>query len=167
MATKEKQPPIPESRGTEPIRLDFRSVEQVVVVPEDEDRFVTSSREAAEACRQVQNQEAWKRDFEAFLVAVHEWCKAHVEVVSHAYLGVGDEGLKVFVVTVGNEYQPEFDDELTSLDLDLAKRFARCPADVLQLPAAPSESLTSFFAPESAIQIFGDGASDGHRKRTS
>jgi hypothetical protein len=48
-----------EETQSKPIQLTFRSVEQVVVEPDDQDRFVTTAQEAARACQQAQAGKDW------------------------------------------------------------------------------------------------------------
>src|ERR1700691_829200 len=118
----------------ESLRLDFQSVQQVVVTGVDGDRWVTTVKEAAQACRSALDQKDWKEQFEAFLSRIHEWSKSHSERVSAAFVGISSEGLTGVIITRGLEYQQDFDDEVTELDIELAKRFPSCRADILQSP---------------------------------
>ncbi len=78
----------------QPIQLNFQSVQQVVVAGEDgKDRWVTTVKEAAQACRSALDQREWQQQFEAFLGRIHEWAKEHDDVVSAAFVGISSEGL--------------------------------------------------------------------------
>jgi hypothetical protein len=138
----------------QPLRLDFRSERTIVVVPEDEDRFVVTSREAARACRRVAGEEEWRSEFNGFLTKIHNWCGQHPESIDSAYLAFGDEGLKVFMVTIRDEYDFSLDDEVAKLGIELAKSFPGCPADVLHVPNMAMKDLHSFFSPSTAIQLY-------------
>ncbi len=141
----------------EPIRLNFKDADVVVVVtPEDEDRFMTTAAEAAYACKQAQDMLQWKREFDKFLRYIHRWCERHDTQVSHAYLAFSADGLNVFILTRGSEYRFDFDDTVTGLDAELVRQYPRCPAELMLLPETPDESLTSFFAPGTALQLYGD-----------
>lgn len=140
----------------EPIRLDFRSTQQVLVVPDDEDRFVTTSREAALACKQHEQSKEWDQQYRAFLSRIRDWCEEHSTIVSRAYLSVARHGLRVFLVTRTRHYDFSKDALLTALDLGLAKEYPLCPATVLQIPVTDDpESITSFLSPQSSLQIYG------------
>lgn len=142
---------------TDPIRLHFKDADVVVVVtPEDEDRFMTTAADAAYACKQAQDMLQWKREFDEFLRHIHTWCEKHETDLSHAYLAFSADGLNVFILTRGSEYRFDFDDTVTDLDAELARRYPRCPAELMLLPETPVESLTSFFAPGRALQLYGD-----------
>lgn len=143
-------------KGLAPLRLDFKSERRVVVVTEDEDRFVTTSRQAALACRHAEDQEDWSEEFQAFLGRIHEWCKLHKSLIDRAYVAFGEEGLKVFLVTKGTDYCSELDDPAGALDSELPEEFPRCPADVMHLPNRPLEALNTFFSPPEALQLYGD-----------
>lgn len=143
-------------RGQKPLRLHFKSEQRVLVVTEDEDRFMTTSREAAIACRRAQDEQEWRDEFQAFLGHIHEWCKEHADVIDRAYVGFGDEGLKVFLVTKGKDYCSDLDNAAADLDIDLGHRFPGCPAYVMHLPNRPLEALQSFFSPPKAMQLYGN-----------
>lgn len=137
-----------------PLKLDFRSERTVVVVPEDEDRFVVSSREAALACRRAADEKDWQNEFRSFLAAVHTWCERHSDSIDGAYLALGDEGLKVFLITAKDEYDFSLDDEVAQLGIELAGSFPDCPTDVLHVPNMDPKDLRSFFSPSRAMQLY-------------
>lgn len=138
----------------QPLRLDFRSERTVVVVPEDEDRFVVTSREAARACRRVADEEEWRSEFNDFLAKVHGWCEQHSEGIDGAYLALGDEGMKIFLVTIRDEYDFSLGDDVAKLGIELAGLFPGCPADVLHVPNMAPKDLQSFFSPSTAMQLY-------------
>jgi len=72
----------------EPIRLTFKSIENVLVESDDEDRFLMTMKEAAHACKQAQNQNEWQEDFKRFLHHVSQWCESHKEVVKAGVVGL-------------------------------------------------------------------------------
>ncbi len=145
------------SKGAEPIRLHFRDVDtQIVVTPEDQDRFVTTSSEAAQACKMAQDALRWKQEFDGFLKYIHDWCAKHTERVAYAYLSFSSDGLKLFLLTHGADYRFDFDDVVSDFDIELDKKFPNCPGEVMQLPETPVESLTSFFDPAKAFQLHGE-----------
>ena len=145
-----------ESAQAEPIRLDFQSVQKVIVSDDHGDRWVTTVREAALACRSVQGFKEWEQEFEAFLGHIHEWAKAHADIVSAAFVGISSEGLTGVILTKGQEYRLDFDDEVTTLDIELAQRFPNCRADVLQSPEGEPESRIPYISLERAMQVYGD-----------
>ena len=145
------------SQGAEPIRLDFRDVDtQIVVTPDDQDRFVTTSSEAAQACKMAHDVLRWKQEFDGFLKYIHDWCAEQTERVAYAYLSFSSDGLKLFLLTHGVDYRFDFDDVVSDFDIELDKKFPKCPGEVMQLPETPVESLTSFFDPAKAFQLHGE-----------
>ena len=142
--------------SAQPIRLNFSDRTPVVVTPADEDRFMTTSAEAAYACRQAQDMLRWKHEFDRLLTHLHEWCRENKQQVSRTYMAASEDGLKVFILTKGPDYRFDFDDAISGLDVEVAKKFERCPTDVIQIPETPVGSLTSFFDSAKAWQIYGD-----------
>ncbi|HLN31557.1 MAG TPA: hypothetical protein VK395_27700 [Gemmataceae bacterium] len=142
--------------STQPIHLTFRSVESVLVEPDDEDRFMTTSQEAAFACKQASDKKEWQEDFKRFLHAVSQWCESHKDDVHNGCVGVGDGLLNIFIRTKHKAYNFDLEDELTQLDIDLVKKFPWLVAEVMQLPSNINED--QLFS-ENAIIVFGDGRS--------
>ena len=141
---------------SQPIRLRFDDQTPVVVTSEDEDRFMTTSAEAAYACRQAENMLHWKNEFDHLLAFLHKWCAGKDKQVARTYMAISEDGLKAFILTRGPEYLFEFDDAISALDIEVAEKFERCPTEVIQMPETPAGSLTSFFYPAKAWQIYGD-----------
>ncbi len=54
-----------------PIHLNFQSVQQVVVHPEDENRFMMTAKEAARACELAQNAKELRDQFTQFILYLH------------------------------------------------------------------------------------------------
>lgn len=145
-----------ETKMPSPIRLDFQSVQQVVVTDKDGDRWVTTVREAAQACRSALDQKEWAEQFGAFLARIHEWAKEHADVVSAAFVGVSSEGLTGVIITKGQDYRYDFDDDVTELDIELANRFPSCRADVLHSPEGEPESRIPYIPLDRAVQVYGN-----------
>lgn len=140
--------------GQKPIHLDFRSEQQVVVIPDDKDRFITTAAEAARACKSAENDSDWNRQWNDFLAHIHAWCKEHSSVVLAGYVSVGDSALNVLICTVDEEYNFDFEDTISDLDIDLANRFPLVSSEVMQIPN--QAGLTSEL-PDEALFVYGDG----------
>jgi hypothetical protein len=138
-----------------PIHLSVRSVQQVVVEPEDENRFMMTAKEAARACEQAQNEKDLREHFTQFLVYLMGWCNKHETEVHACYVYPGDGFLNVLVCTRGEEYRFDFDDAVTELDIDLTRQFDWLTAEVMQVPEGAREGHVSL---EKAILVYGDGS---------
>jgi hypothetical protein len=145
-----------EATPAEPIRLDFESVQRVLVTDDNGDRWLTTVREAAQACRSALDQQEWKEQFQSFLGHIYEWSKKHADIVFAAYVGVSSEGLTGVIVTKGTEYRLDFDDEVTKLDIELAEKFPDCRADILQSPEGEPEGRIPYISLDRALQVYGD-----------
>lgn len=122
---------------SKPIQLHFQSTNQVTVVPDDEDRFVTTESEAARACQQFEHSREWSRQWNDFLVHVNRWCEAHDDVIDAGYVTVGDSALNVLLCLRMPDYDFAIEDEIADLDLELSERFPLCIAEVIQIPNQP------------------------------
>lgn len=151
----------PTRNRAEPIRIDFgEPMRPVVVTPENRDRFVITSAEAARACHQADLEKnklrEWQLHFERYLAHLNAWARDRTETVSRIYVAAGLDGLQAFVVTPGSDYRFELDDPITELDLEITAKFPDCPSHVMQIPEDPADSLDSFFSADAALQVHGD-----------
>jgi hypothetical protein len=140
--------------SSDPIRLSFRSEKRVMVEPEDEDRFFVTMREAAQACKQAQDDKQWQEKFNEFLVYLESWGEANANRLSSVLVSVGDGALNILICTPSDTYDEELDDPITALDLDLVKRFPWLVAEVMQVPSAAQGDRAPY---EKAILVYGDG----------
>jgi hypothetical protein len=143
---------------TSPIHLHYRSVEKVLVEPDDKDRFIMTAREAARACKHMEKQaeveKEWIDKFNQFLVYISNWCKEHRKDVLAAYVDVSDGALSILICTEGDGYRFDLDDTLTDLDLAIVREFPWCVAEVMQMPKKAKDGQMSF---EKAILVYGNG----------
>lgn len=137
-----------------PIQLHFESANQVTVVPDDEDRFVTTESEAARACQQFQHSREWSRQWNDFLVHLNQWCEAHSDAIEAGYVTVGDSALNVLMCLRAADYDFTIEDEIADLDLELSEKFPLCIAEVIQIPNQPE--LRAGLQQE-IIAVYGDG----------
>lgn len=149
-----------ETTTTGPIRLSFESKQTVVVIPENEDRFLITSRAAAQACQRAESEQEWSAQFSDFLKFLHGWCESHSDKVRACYVTVGDNGMNVLILLRSDHYDFDFDDDLADLDLTLFQQFPMCTADVIQVPDQPAliEEVQSDQLESEALIVYGDGA---------
>ncbi len=140
--------------ATRPIHLNFRSVQQVVVEPADENRFMMTAKEAARACEVAQNEKDLREQFTQVLLYLRQWCLGNAEVTA-CCVYPGDGFLNVLICTAGSEYRFNLDDAVTRLDIDLAQQFGWLTAEVIQMPETAREGHISL---EKAILVYGDGS---------
>lgn len=139
-----------------PIHLSFRSIKQVVVEPADENRFMMTAIEATRACEQAQGEMELRESFTKVLIHLREWSSKHADKIFSAYVCPGDGHLNVLILTKGEDYQFDFDDIITELDLDLVRQFPWLVAEVIQAPECAREGQIVL---EKAIVVYGDGSS--------
>lgn len=137
-----------------PIQLHFQSTSQVTVVPDDEDRFVTTEKEAALACQQFEHSREWNRQWNDFLFHLNGWCENHKNVIEAGYVTVGDSALNVLLCLHGSDYDFSIEDEIADLDLELSEKFPLCMAEVIQIPNQPE--LRAGLQQE-ILAVYGDG----------
>ena len=109
-----------------PIQLRYNGG-QVVVTPDDQDRFVMASRQAVSAC---QNALAVTRLVEQFkselLGRLHQWCAHHAGQVQSCYVPFLESGscINAFIVAKSAKFDFALSDAIADLEvaLDEAKQ---------------------------------------------
>jgi hypothetical protein len=145
MATSRRTPVHLEAR---PIRLDYRiKGGNVVVMPNDEDRFTMTIQEAALACKAGVKQLRFGRQFERTLLPrLGSWMKAHKNKIQKAFLTLGDGRLLFLIVRREVPYDETFENELSDLDISIARdeTLDLIRLAVLALPCVSEETYASF-----------------------
>jgi len=133
------------------IYLDYADgASKVTVTPKNEDRFVMSVRDAAEACQMAHDRDAFVKQFEALLARLAQWLKEHADNFCEAFVTIRDSGLLFVVLRDGARFDANFEDTLTDLDLEIAQdsKFDHIDLNVLSLPKTSETAYSSFLHPE-------------------
>lgn len=143
---------------TTPIRLKFSSEDQSILIEAaDGDRWVSTVNRAVEACQMVAHREKFKTQFyQELLPKLANWTNRHVDSIDRAYLTVRDSDLLFLVIRDQVEYDREFEDHLTKLDLEIAQNEVDLDLirlSVLALPACSGESIEGFVSDDYLISF--------------
>lgn len=127
---------------------------RVVVIPEDEDRFILTVEAAIRACNVAVEYSAFMPVFRNLLTRLGEWTRQYKKQILDAYLTVRDAELMFVVVKKTREYDREFEDLLTSLDIRIAqdKDFEMINLSVFGLPKSPAKSVAAFLSPQNTLK---------------
>lgn len=146
-----------EARQLEPVRLVWQDGGRMVVVEaKDEDRFVMTCQQAAEACARGNRQIEWQSQFEKILTLVHAWATKAKGRVRACFVSPREGQLAIFAVPASDAFDPDLADMISDLDMEIAKRFELCQCEVLQIPGQTPEALATFLNPSEALQIYGE-----------
>ncbi len=123
---------------------------RVVVTPENEDRFVMSVRDAAEACRAAYDRDCFVRQFQALLERLAGWLHGRRDAVAEAFVTVRDADLLFVIIQRQTAFDPAMEDALTELDLAVAgdAAFDRLHLNVLALPHTAETAYATFLHPQ-------------------
>lgn len=141
----------------EPIRLTYlEGSRQVIVMPKDEDNFATTVDAVVKICAEAHKAPAsFIRQLRRLLSLLANWVAAHRNDVYKAFLTVRDQGFLFLVVRKGSEYDSEFEDALTDLDLSIARdeNFNLIHLSVLALPKVSREACQSFLVSQFIVEF--------------
>jgi hypothetical protein len=135
---------------TEPIRLRYREKDsQVMIEPEDEDRFSLFVEQAIKACRMFQDIQLFNEQLDHLKARLGKWVHDRAGKIHKAFLTIADNQFLFLVVLKEAEYDDEFEEELAELDLDIARDpdCSRMNLDVQSLPICGENGYTSFCNP--------------------
>lgn len=137
------------SMHQEPIRLNWEEKNNlVVVVPDNEDRFCVTVEQAVKACRSSLTEAEFRIQFKELLNRLAQWILEHKEKITSAHVTIRDAGLMFLVVRNYVEYDKNFEDELTVLDVEIARdlRFNQIKLSVMALPKVSPQATACFLA---------------------
>jgi hypothetical protein len=136
------------------IRLKSEGGGHLIVVPEDQDRFVLTIEEAVKACRAYERTRSFENQFNILLRRLAHWIDEHRDLVRIGYLTVRDAGLLFLVVTKAAEYDRKLEDDLTDLDLEVANdpNLDLIRLSVLAIPPTGPEAIRSYLSPGFTLQ---------------
>jgi hypothetical protein len=125
---------------------------QVLVQTSDEDRFMVTVDAAIRACRLYDKMTEFRSQFKRLIDKLREWVEARKDQIREALVTPYERGLLFLVVRRASEYDRDFEDELTELDLAVAhdEELGLIRLSVLGLPNASPEAIDSFLAPRDA-----------------
>jgi hypothetical protein len=126
----------------------------VTVTARDEDRFVVGLHRAVEALQQVAQAEQFERQLRLLLRIIAEWLNK-TKSVDKAFLTVRDGMLCLLIVREAVEYDEEFEDTLSALDIDIANdvHLSLIRMSSIALPMVSDEAFASFLHPDFTLEI--------------
>ena len=92
--------------NTDPVRLDATKEgdRQVVLTPEDEDRFVRSCQWVVETSKLGISRDVWLRELHQLLAHVATWAEGNASRVKLCFAARRDDQLAIYVVPIINHF---------------------------------------------------------------
>ena len=128
---------------------------QVVVSPADDDRFVLSMHQAIEACRAWSDEEAFRAQVNLLIRRLARWIHVHQEKIRTSILTQCESGLLFVVVKNDLEFDRTLEDDLSDLELEVAKNeaeFGLIHFDGMAVPPVDDTSLASMVG-DNALEL--------------
>ena len=120
----------------------------IITSPEDEDRFEMTVGDAARACKQWEATKEFRAKFDIMLRRIGRWIYEHRDSVKRGIVTVRDRGLMLIVMVPFAEMNPEFEVELSNLDVGIANDadLDDIQLSVMSMPEVTEECLQSFLS---------------------
>ena len=144
------------------LRMDDPSVSGVTVHPEDGDLFSLSKEMIVRSGRIVGQMEILDEQLAALRLELEAWASKRSDVVANAYLILKGDHFLFLVVLKGTACDENLEDDLTDLDLNVARNpeYDLIKLSVLALPAFGKDVIRSFLP---QYMISEDADSDAER----
>ena len=119
---------------------------RVLVYGEGNERFLLTVQEAIKACGAYSTIAQFQTQMQELTELLSKWTTDRKSLIRDAYLSVKGGGLFFLVVMSGKEFDPEFEDELTALDIEIANSadFDLLRLEVFAIPDSPQACVDSF-----------------------
>lgn len=136
------------------IQLDARNEGGIVTItPQDQDRFSLRVNEAIAACQNAHNGQKAHERFQLLLRQLGEWVLQRDDIEG-AWVTSRDHNFAFVVVSKSTRYNAELQDALAALELQIARDAdIRMVVDVIGLPNADEDSLSSFLCSDFALRF--------------
>lgn len=138
------------------IRLSAAEAErQVIITPEDQDRFVLTCDQAIAACKIHSSRKVWFEELGRLFFHVNHWAIQHQDRVLACYAAPRGGQVVVFVIPKSDHFSFDLADLVVDLDIEITQKFQSIPAEVLQIPGASNSQFNSFVDPKIAKHLYG------------
>lgn len=130
----------------------------VVIHANDGDRFALPIDDVVRACKSRENVTQFCKQFGSLLGKLADWLDDRQTQIEAAFLGLEPEGAILVVVRKDKAFDPDFEDGLSILDLDVAQddAFSLIKLRVLALPLSANGTVASFMQLERAFSYGGN-----------
>lgn len=142
--------------NTDVLRLKWSEKDRtVLIVGEDEDRFLMKVKEVIQACNLQQHANEFEAQFTQFKNLLGAWLHQHKDHLHKAFITVRDTRILFLAVGEDVEYDPELNDMLAGFDVSIAKTpfVSRIPVSVQFLPRCEKDMYESFLCPPIVLEF--------------
>ena len=145
-----------ETRTAAAVQLTWQDNDKhVVVTPKDQDRFAVKVETAIEVLKANSQREQFKSKLNLLINQLSIWIKMHNHQIQRAYLTLRDDSLSFVVEKTVPQYDADFEDQLSALDLEIAgdSDLEGIHIHSIALPPVGDSSLESFLHPQFQIRF--------------
>jgi len=150
-----------------PIRLEWQPrLQKYLVHDDDGDRYLIAADEWRRLSRRAAQERSSLATFQDLLNSLGEWANDHADKLERAFCTIRDSGLLFLVVMKGRKHDRDLEDDLTDLDLAVARHsnYHGVRLSVLALPNCDADGYMSFLRPGLFLSYEGIHA-EGKRTR--
>lgn len=138
----------------------------LTITPENESRFNIKLNRAIEILREAHKAEEFRSQFSVLLEVLAGWLKSQ-KAIHAAYVTLRDNSLCFVVVREKCQFDDEFEDSLSNLDMDIASDvdLDLIRLNTMALPLASEEAIASFLNADFTLQVVPGDARKSHPSR--
>lgn len=124
------------------VRLRHNDKGMITIVPQDEDRFSLNIDEAVQALRVADQLKKFQKQFRLLLKTLGEWLIERKQEWCDAFVALRDGGLTFVVIRHVPQYDAQFEDELSDLDIKISNDPALELVSIHSLALPPADNAT-------------------------
>lgn len=126
-------------------------VAKVLVEPDNGDRFIMTMQDAVHACQFKEEMvKPYRAQFDLLVEHLRAWMQEHRDKIHRAFLTTRENQLLFLVERNQVRYDPEFEQELIRLRLDIArdKRLSLIRLGAMPIPPVSDSQRAAFLSPD-------------------
>lgn len=143
------------SQSTGHIHLDKDGERAYVLNPGNDDLFVRTGRQIILDCQLNISIEVWRKELSDMFDHVSQWSREHASQVEACYALPRGAKIVLFFVPTSPGYHFDLGDELTTLDMELARQFN---VGVIEVGQIPGHEVARFIDPDTTRRVYGQCA---------
>lgn len=127
-------------------RLERGEGGMILVMPDDNDNFVISFDDLTRACKSWVETKEFLQHIKDLLSQLSDWLAARRPEIHGAFVGLNGDEITVVIVQRAARFAPEFEREVSELELRLEER-TNLGARLISLPYSADSTVRSFVEP--------------------
>jgi len=141
---------------TDPIQIDHNDGErQVIITPENQDRFVMTCAKAVEYCELSNSFNIFKSDLLKLMEHCAAWAGKNKDRIREVFVGPHEYRVGVFVIPQSEHFDVELAERVAELSHEIGRAYPAVRAEAIEVPGHSKESQRCFVNTDKMTPVYG------------